>query len=110
LVELTVDIYPGKRPSSVGEPPPDGPVGAEPVQLGIRISHRQSRVRFETRVSGRTDRIGPYCWALVSEDLSLFAGRAGADCSDGALDPFALAAPPPRAADATRGARAAARS
>jgi hypothetical protein len=104
LVELTVDIYPGKRrhgSESASASEPD--VSEQPLQLRIRISHQQARVRFETDIDGDTRRMGPYCWALISEDLSLFAGRAGGDCADGALDPFALAASRRRApADAPR--------
>jgi len=56
-----------------GAPDPD------PVLLGIRISLNKNRIAFETELSGDTSRIGPRCWAMISEDLQLFAGRSGVD-------------------------------
>jgi hypothetical protein len=47
--------------------------------LGIRIAFDGRRMRFETDLSGAPERIGPRCWAMVSDDLRLFAERAGAD-------------------------------
>jgi hypothetical protein len=51
----------------------------DPVMLGIRIAFDGRKLRFDTELSGTPERIGPLCWAMVSEDLRLFAGRAGAD-------------------------------
>jgi hypothetical protein len=34
---------------------------------------------FDTELSGAPERIGHRCWMMISEDLRLFAGRAGAD-------------------------------
>ncbi len=56
-----------------------GLADAQPVMLGIRIAFDGRRMRFETELSGSPERIGPRCWAMISEDLGLFAGRAGAD-------------------------------
>ncbi len=54
----------------------------EPAMLGIRILFDGRQLRFETELSGAPERIGPRCWAMVSEDLRLFIGRAGADLRD----------------------------
>ncbi len=51
----------------------------EPAMLGIRIAFDGGQLRFETELSGAPERIGPRCWAMISEDLRLFLGRAGAD-------------------------------
>jgi hypothetical protein len=51
----------------------------EPVMLGIRIAFDGRKMGFATRLNGAPERIGPRCWAMVSEDLRLFAGRAGVD-------------------------------
>ena len=66
LVEISVAIHP-----CLADP--------NPVMLGIRIAFDGRRMHFETELSGAPERIGPRCWAMVSEDLRLFAGRAGAD-------------------------------
>ena len=76
LVELRVAIHPragGRRA------PPSAPADPEPVLLGIRISLAGSRLAFETELAGDPTRLGRRCWALISEDLRLFAGRAGVD-------------------------------
>ena len=54
----------------------------EPAMLGIRIAFDGRQLRFETELSGAPERIGPRCWAMISEDLRLFIGRAGADLRD----------------------------
>ncbi|MBK5931786.1 sulfite exporter TauE/SafE family protein [Halochromatium salexigens] len=86
LVEISVAIYPR---SADGDPNTEVQVGADSqrqdhadsnaVMLGIRITFDGRRMRFETDFSGAPERIGPRCWAMVSDDLRLFAGRAGAD-------------------------------
>lgn len=63
-----------------------GTADPEPVMLGIRIAFDGRRMRFETELSGSPERIGPRCWAMISEDLGLFAGRAGADLRQLAID------------------------
>lgn len=65
LVEISVAIYPRADP--------------EPVMLGIRIAFDGRKLCFSTSLSGAPERIGPRCWAMISEDLRLFAGRAGVD-------------------------------
>jgi hypothetical protein len=61
------------RASSGGASDPD------PLLLDIRISLNKNRIAFEIELSGDTSRIGPHCWAMISEDLRLFAGRSGVD-------------------------------
>ena len=72
------------------QPPPIQPTASKPLpasaetpheealQLCIRISLAAGGIRFEATVQGCTGLIGPRCWSLISEDLRLFAGRAGA--------------------------------
>lgn len=75
LVELQVAIHPKVGPvarSAVAAPP-------KPVLLGIRISLSRNRIAFDTELAGDPASIGPHCWAMISEDLRLFAGRAGVD-------------------------------
>lgn len=57
-----------------------------PVMLGIRIAFDGRRMCFDIELSGAPERIGPRCWAMISEDLGLFAGRAGADLRNLKID------------------------
>ncbi len=66
--------YAAKTDSNCG-----GLADPQPVMLGIRIAFDGRNMRFDTELSGSPERIGPRCWAMISEDLGLFAGRAGAD-------------------------------
>ncbi|WP_200345636.1 sulfite exporter TauE/SafE family protein [Halochromatium glycolicum] len=94
LVEISVAIHPRAADSSAsadpsatasepvvypGESNGNGLADPEPVMLGIRIVFDGRRMCFDTELSGEPARIGPRCWAMISEDLRLFAGRAGAD-------------------------------
>lgn len=60
----------------------DGVEDPEPVMFGIRIAFDGRKMRFNTELSAEPERIGPRCWAMISEDLRLFVGRAGADLRD----------------------------
>jgi uncharacterized coiled-coil protein SlyX len=101
LVEISVAIHPRAREDA--EPPPviaEGVVDAasstepncagradpNPVMLGIRIAFDGRRMCFDTELSGAPERIGRRCWSMISEDLRLFAGRAGADLRGLAID------------------------
>jgi hypothetical protein len=77
MVELQVAIH----PRAGGGPGPADPAAADPrpVLLGIRIALAGNRLGFDAELAGDPMRIGPRCWALISEDLRLFAGRAGVD-------------------------------
>ncbi|MCF8004377.1 MAG: sulfite exporter TauE/SafE family protein [Chromatiaceae bacterium] len=107
LVEISVAIHPRARGGlgMVGDrsdqPPPKDPSNSlvptparyaataesvcggiadpDPVMLGIRIAFDGRKLCFDAELSGMPERIGPRCWAMISEDLRLFAGRAGAD-------------------------------
>ena len=87
LVEINVAIYPRARElslSKVGsrlkpEPGLDKIADPDPILLGIRIAFDGRKLRFSSGLSGAPERIGPRCWAMISEDLRLFAGRAGVD-------------------------------
>ena len=52
---------------------------ADPLRLRISISHAAQGIRVETEIQGCTGHIDSHCWSLISDDLRLFAGRAGAD-------------------------------
>jgi len=69
----------GRRSSGAPSLSSGGASDPDPVLLGIRISLNKNRIAFETELSGDTSRIGPRCWAMISEDLRLFAGRSGVD-------------------------------
>jgi hypothetical protein len=56
------------------------------VLLGIRITFNGRRLGFDTELSGATERIGRRCWAAISDDLRLFAGRAGANLRELEID------------------------
>ncbi len=57
-----------------------------PVMLGIRLIFDGRRMRFETELGGAPERIGPRCWAMIGEDLRLFAGRAGVELRSLAIE------------------------
>jgi hypothetical protein len=98
LVEIQVAIYPrdnktlpaanatpNRAPDRATDEPMSRAEGSaqaaspDPLLLGIRISFDGRKMRFNTELSGVADRIDPACWQMISEDLTLFAGRAGAD-------------------------------
>ncbi|MEA3640392.1 MAG: sulfite exporter TauE/SafE family protein [Lamprobacter sp.] len=79
LVEISVAIYPRAR-QGAGLPAHDSDAAdPKPVMLGVRIAFDGREMRFDTDLSGAPERIGPHCWDMISEDLRLFMGRAGAD-------------------------------
>ena len=78
LVEIRVAIHP-RADGSAGPAAGGQEESQDPVLLGIRISFDGRRLCFETELDGASQRIGPRCWGMISEDLTLFAGRAGAE-------------------------------
>jgi hypothetical protein len=97
LVELSVDIYPGAARDGVDTALASRLSENPPLRLEVRLFHRKGEVQIETDVAGHTERIGPYCWSLIAADLTLFAGRAGADLKTLHLG---LPAPPAETLDA----------
>ncbi len=88
LVELQAELYADALPATetnqlLGEassqPLPGPSLLADPLRLRIRISHAGQGMRVETEIEGCSGHIDPHCWSLISDDLRLFAGRAGAD-------------------------------
>jgi hypothetical protein len=78
LVELRAELYaealPAKTANQLSSKAPD-----DPLRLRISISHAAKAMRVETEIQGCTGHIDAHCWSLISDDLRLFAGRAGAD-------------------------------
>lgn len=79
-----------------------------PIRLRIRIWLEGKRVHFETALSGDVAQLGARCWALISDDLRLFAARTGADprglqiALPASARPLALPAGDPRRAPGIR--------
>ena len=88
LVELQAELYADASSATEtnqvqarasSQPPPGPSLLTDPLRLRIRISHAERGMRVETAIEGCTGHIDPHCWSLISDDLRLFAGRAGAD-------------------------------
>jgi len=88
LVELQAELYADVVPTPETnqvlaggscQPLPGQSPRSDPLRLRIRISHAEQGMRVETEIDGCTGHIDPHCWSLISDDLRLFAGRAGAD-------------------------------
>jgi hypothetical protein len=78
LVELQAELYADALPATGAKQALAG-VLSDPLRLRISISHAKHGMRVETAIDGCTGHIDPHCWSLISDDLRLFAGRAGAD-------------------------------
>lgn len=54
------------------------PAGPAALLMDLRIAWLAGALHVETRLHGERNRLGPVCWAMIGEDLRLFAARVGA--------------------------------
>ncbi|MBK5968976.1 MULTISPECIES: sulfite exporter TauE/SafE family protein [Thiorhodovibrio] len=49
-----------------------------PVEMQLELSRQPDGIRMSVRIQGDTSLLGARCWAMIFEDLRVFAGRADA--------------------------------
>jgi hypothetical protein len=69
LIALRLTLH-ARAPAAGQEP--------DPVTLHIELSRQPEGILMRVRFAGDTHSIGAPCWAMITEDLRVFAGRASA--------------------------------